>query len=561
MPGMEDAASVDDTLYQCSMHPNVVDDEPGQCPICAMDLQPVEAIAEEGIAGRAPVRLSEQQQQLINIRLAPVSTIRAIKTLEAPGIIEHDQSKVFTISAWTSGRIEKLHVAREETYVEKGDVLYEIYSPDLYTAMQEYVSLLDGPLQRESLLESARARLIQLGLRPEQIDKVAESGEAPLTLPIKSPASGIVMMKMVREGEYVEEGDDLYTVADLSELWLIAEVYEADLPFVRRGQSVAATTPAVPGETFLGAVELVNHHIDPKTRTAKIRVVFKNTEQLMKADPESQRHHHKLLPDMWMTARIERDLGQRLAIPREALFDTGRRQYVFIRAEEGVFVPTEIEAGPRIEKLVIVDSGLEEGQLVVTDGTFLLDSESLLKASATGGEREESAMDHEHKESVGPPPIQGLPDAANAALEDFWSAYLELRAALAGDDAAGLAKRFEAVGERAEALKAAALLPAVGKQPYLDSLDAITRLAALPKDADLRAARSQFGELSHGIIEWSKAAPAVATDELFVASCPMWTDSPGRWIQASEQIENPFMGQAMLACGAIEGELSGGGDR
>lgn len=372
------------TLFQCSMHPNVVDKEPGNCPICGMELQRVEKIVTKGISKRAPVRLTAVQKTLINIRSSVVKKEKVVLYIETPGVIEHDQSRVFTIAAWTSGRIEKLYVSEEEANVRKGERLYAVYSPILYSAMQEYIDLRKGTLNDPKLLESSRLRMKQLGLWDEQIDALDAIDKAPVTIDIPSPVSGKIMTKRVINGDYIKEGDSLYTVVDLSQLWLMADVYESELPFISKGQPIVATTHAVPNIQFNGTVSLINHHIDPKTRTARVRIVFDDMEQIMTqrmgADGNIY-YEHRLLPDMWMTVRMENAIGEQWVIPRSALFDTGRRQYVFVEEEEGLFVPREIKTGPITGDFVVVIEGLEPGERVVTDGTFLLDSESQLKAA------------------------------------------------------------------------------------------------------------------------------------------------------------------------------------
>ena len=186
-------------LYQCSMHPNIVANKPGQCPICAMDLQAVKKSSAEGIAGRSPVELTGQQRQLINIRTAAVRKGTAVKSIRTVGVLEHDASRVFTVAAWTSGRIEKLFVDKPEIDVTSGDLLYSIYSPELYSTMQDYVSLRSQRTKNELLIASTRTRLKLLGLDTAQINQLDSVDVAPTSIEVSSPASGKVMMKMVKD--------------------------------------------------------------------------------------------------------------------------------------------------------------------------------------------------------------------------------------------------------------------------------------------------------------------------------------------------------------------------
>ena len=528
-------------LYQCAMHPNIVSDKPGLCPICGMELQAVSKVNAKGISGRAAVQLTEQQRQLINITTSAVKRMNVVIEMQASGIVEHDSSKVFTIAAWTSGRIEKLYIKEEEADIKKGDLLYSIYSPDLYAAMQDYLALTRGILDDPSLLESARVRLLQMGLNENQLIQLKKKDKAPIKIDIRSPVSGKVMMKMVKEGQYVKEGDALYTVVDLSKLWLVADIYEADLPYVKRGQHVAARAVAVPGKVFLGEIQLIEHHIDPKTRTAKARIVFEEFEG---------KRNHELLPDMWMRVSLERDLGEQLVIPRSAVFDTGKRQYVFIEKEKGLFVPREIELGSRQDQYVVVNKGLNEGEKVVTEGTFLLDSESLLKASASGSEADEESADVGSQEVV----IAGFSTEAKTQGLLVWNAYLKVTDALLNDKLEKANTAYESMGAQLKRLEESSLLPATGKKDYATILASLKH--AMPEArSDLKAARVSLGTLSEQMVKFGMQVPELSMNDLYTATCPMWHDSPSVWIQRGEKISNPFMGQSMPKCGRVQGKI------
>ena len=543
-----DSASKPDTKYQCSMHPNIVADQAGKCPICGMDLQPVKPIALTNVPGRSAVSLTDRQRQLINLRTTEVERIRAIKTFSVPGVIQHDHSKVYTISAWTSGRIEELIVNQEETEVHKGDPLYHIYSPTIYAALQDYANLTRGSVQNQALIESARFRLLQLGLLDDQIDALKGETDIPRTIEIRSQANGLVMMKKINQGQYIKEGDSLYTLVDLSELWLIVDIYESDLTHLATGQRVTASTPAVPNEQFTGSITLINHHVDPQTRTAKARVGFDGTETSTQS--VSNPHGHRLLPDMWMTARIEKDLGEQLVIPREALFDTGNRQYVFVEEEPGRYTPQAVNIGAEIENHIIINSGLEAGDRVVFDGVFLLDSESLLRASASGDTRDSAS-----REASPQAHVHGLPFSAQESLDLFWKTYFEIRDSLTADRIDSLSTQIDSLQQNIDSLKDAQHLPATGKSLYLKTLNSFSQQLSHPHST-VKEARILFGHLSQAIITWAQATPEAIPSDLHIASCPMWTSSPAQWIQTETTIENPFMGSAMLQCGAIEETLN-----
>ena len=555
---MNDQASMSDgkgkQVYQCSMHPNVVSDKQGLCPICGMDLQKVKKINAKGIPGRAPVQLTGQQKQLINIRTVPVTEGPVHQSIRARGIIRHDSSKVFTISAWTAGRIERLYVDEEEMSVTEGEKLYGIYSPELFSTVQNYLLLRNGN-SSASLIESARTRLRQKGLTDEVIAGLRTADEA-LTIDVPSPVKGLVMKKMVRLGDYVKEGDPLYTIVDLSELWLIIDVYESELPFVKPGQEVTATTPAVPGKVFTGIVELVNHHIDPNTRTAQVRVVFSDASEYMETTPGADgkmRHQHLLMPDMWMNAEIERDLGEQLTVPASAIFDTGKQQYVFYEQSEGVFVPALVELGPNVGERQVIGSGVKAGDAVVVDGNFLLDSESQLKAAASGP-MEEAPKEMAEMDMT---PKQPLPKDSAEAVEKLLTSYEKVRGILAQDSIEGIAPAAEQMKAALAQLRSPQLMPAERKDAYEEKLAELERCVAVLPPPDLESARKQFGAISAALIDLFKSFPPPLEQPLHVVHCPMWTKSPANWLQAEKEIQNPFMGQQMLSCGEVKSTIVG----
>ncbi|NBB78183.1 MAG: DUF3347 domain-containing protein [Verrucomicrobia bacterium] len=548
----------DAPLYQCSMHPNIVSEEPGQCPICAMDLQLVEKTDAEGIPGRAPVRLTEQQQQLINLVTAPAVRERIILRKTVPGVLAHDTGRVFTVAAWSSGRIEALYVDATETDITVGDPLYRIYSPEIYSAIEDFLLVRRQKEANPQLIRSARFRLEQMGLTAGQIDALSGRDAPPPAIDILSRVEGKVMMQHLQLGQYVREGDKLYEVVDLSELWLIAEIYQSELPQASIGQRVAMTLPGDSEQTFAGRIDRIEHHIETATRTARLRIVFDLPE-----DGGAHQHPHGLLPDMWMHAHLETDLGEQLTIPRSAIFDTGKRQYVFVEQDEELFVPRLVKTGPRSGDRRIVRSGLEAGETVAAEGTFLLDSESLLKASASGSEdTQEIASDNAASADTTPAPA-GFSPEAKAAVDRLWEAYFALGEALFEDQSESAQAASNQLLTHINALQADELAPAVGRASWQAWLEATAAaFTQAPETADLKALRIRFGRLGEQLQALAAQSPELRPDGLFVASCPMWDATDGTWIQrGGDAVRNPLMGQAMPACGVIEhplGETEGG---
>ncbi len=382
-------------LYQCSMHPNIVSDKPGNCPICGMTLQPVRKVNAVGIPGRGAVNLTDQQRQLINIRTVAVKETDVDRSVRAVGVVTYDQSKVADLNSRVMGWVEKLYVDTPGAHVEAGQPLMELYSPDLYSAKQDYLLAWRNARKAkgargqygaarangaDSILESARKRLELFGITGEQINALQTSGTAKTTTKIVAPFAGTVLQKEVVVGKMIQPTAMLYRIADLSRVWVEAEIYEYELPLVQVGQQAQVTLTAYPDRTFTGKVDFIYPYLQGQTRTAKLRVVLANPDGVLK-------------PDMYANVDLKSDLGKELIIPASALFDTGKRQYVFVQQEKGMFVPKEIEVGPKVGDDFVVRKGLAAGEQVVVDGNFLLDSESQLKAAA-GGPMKMNMGDH-----------------------------------------------------------------------------------------------------------------------------------------------------------------------
>jgi len=280
-----------------------------------------------------------------------------------------------------SGWIEKLYVEYAGEFVEKGQPLFEIYSPEVVSTQEEYLQLLkesarisrsrrsvgtdgsDGAGDSQSLLQSARQRLRLWGISPDQIQEIETTGVPKLTITFYSPIRGYVVNKNALEGSHVVQGKDLFTIADLSRVWVHAQVYEYELPFVRPGQSAQIRLSYAPEVNYTGVVNYIYPTLNPQTRTATIRLEFPNPRL-------------KLKPDMYADVEIAIDLGEQLIVPATAVLNTGRRQLVFVNRGRGRFEPRAINAGAKVGEFYVVHKGLEAGEVVVKSGNFLIDAEA-----------------------------------------------------------------------------------------------------------------------------------------------------------------------------------------
>ena len=328
------------------------------------------------------VIVSPERQQITGVRFGRVEVRMLEKVIRTVGRLEFDEKKISTVNPKIGGWIEDLYVDYTGKMVRKGQPLLSIYSPELVSTQQELLLALKAreilsksPISSvaeggESLLEAARKRLLLWDITPKQVETLEKTGEIKKSLILYSPADGFVMEKMAFKGMSIMPGAGLYKIGDLSTIWVIADIYEYELPFIQVGQKALITLAYFPGESFEGAVTYIYPSLDPKTRTAKIRFDLPNPE-------------FRLKPEMWVNAELKIPLGSKLVVPEEAVMDSGTMQMVFVDRGQGHFESRHIQVGAKVQGYYEVLSGLREGERVVTSANFLIDSESQLKA-ATG---------------------------------------------------------------------------------------------------------------------------------------------------------------------------------
>lgn len=358
-----------DPKYVCPMHPQIIKDEEGSCPICGMDLV---AKMIEDTGNNAPiVSVRGEIIQSMGLRTAEVKRDTLWKYIKTVGRIEYDETLLTHIHPRAVGWIEVLKVRAEGDPVKKGQHLGDFYSPDILSAQVDYLIAIQDKASKRSEIktEKARNQLRLLGVPEATIKRIEKRGESQNTIPLYSPQDGIVTMMGVREGMYRQPQDELFTIADDKRMWVQVDVYEHQLDWVAVGLDAEITVPAHPGRTWEGKVEYLYPELDKQSRTLRVRLVFENPDGLLR-------------PNMFADAVIyggpKRDV---LAIPEEALIVTGKREAVVKVVEQGKFQPVEVVTGMKLNGKVEILSGLNEGENIVTSGQFLIDSESSLRAS------------------------------------------------------------------------------------------------------------------------------------------------------------------------------------
>ncbi len=380
--GSVSGSGVDVAYYTCSMHPQVHADHPGTCPICSMPLVPVSQTEQQ----TGVVRVDVNRRAQLGIRTAKV--VRGPMTLDirAQGRLVVDETRLHDVTLKIGGYVSSLAVNATGQRVNKGDTLFTLYSPELYAAQQEYLIARTNrdamheagdATRSDALVRASETKLKLWGLDDDQLHAIVAKGEPIERLPFRSPASGFVMEKFVVDGDAVTAGQRLFRIADLDQIWVEADVYEADLGRIAKGQPATVTLTYLPGRTFEGKVAFVYPYLDPTSRTGRVRIALPNKGIELK-------------PDMFATVTFDLPLGDKIQIPSSAVVYTGPRRLVFVDLGDGRLKPQEVTIGARSGDLVEVLSGVNVGDSIVTSGNFLVAAESRVRS---GGVLSEGGSD------------------------------------------------------------------------------------------------------------------------------------------------------------------------
>ncbi len=552
-----------DTVWTCSMHPQIQQPEPGDCPICAMDLIPL--INDGGDPGPRAMQMSESALALADIETTAVERKWIERQTRLVGRLAIDETRERSLTARFPARVETLYVNYDGVPVKTGDHLANVYSPDLFAAQSELLTAMrhdpESPLAR-----AAREKLRLWGLLPEQIEEIIQRGKADERMEIKAPIGGVVVEKQIHEGEYLKTGQPLFRIADLSVLWLTLEAYESDLPWLRYGQRVAFTVESFPGEVFEGTIAFIQPELDPHTRTVQVRVNVPNPELRLKPGMFARgevtstltSENKVIAPDLagkWISpmhpeivkeeagtcdvcgmdlVRAE-DLGyslgseeeKPLVIPASSVLRTGKRSVVYVRVpdtERPTFEGRDVQIGNRAGDAYVLLEGLAEGELVVSHGAFKIDSALQIVAKP-------SMMNP----APTPVPVMKL-EISEEKVTALLPEYLSLQDALAQDSLEGaktaLQRLLEVAGKGASV------------QPLLETM------LASPDLDGMR--RPHFEVLSNAVIEGVMKQPRLQ-DGLYLMHCPMVYDDRGAdWLQNHPDLLNPYFGAMMLRCGVTK---------
>jgi Cu(I)/Ag(I) efflux system membrane fusion protein len=362
---------VQGTVWTCAMHPQIRMEQPGKCPICGMDLIPLDQSNTSSIDPDA-IHLSKEAAQLANVLTSVVTKQKPVKEVRLYGKVQADERLLQIQVAHVPGRIEKLYVNFTGESVQKGQILAQIYSPELITAQQELLEAAKTKQTQPAIYEAAKEKLHQWKLTDNQIETIESSEKIQNTIDIVSNTKGIVTSRFVNAGDYVSQGTALFKIADLSEVWVLFDAYESDLQFLRKEEIISFTLQALPGNNYSANITFVDPVIDPVTRVAKVRVEIGNEAGRIK-------------PEMFATGIVSSTLSEyrdKMVIPKSAVLWTGKRSIVYVKqpgTDEPIFKMREIELGPMLGESYVVADGLSEGEEIVTSGTFSVDAAAQLE--------------------------------------------------------------------------------------------------------------------------------------------------------------------------------------
>ena len=586
------------TTWTCVMHPQIRLSEPGACPLCRMDLVPV--TTSTGDDNERLLVMSQADKKLAEIQTSLVERKFVNTRIRMVGMVDYDETRVKIISTYMPGRIDRLYVDYTGIEVREGDHLALIYSPDLLTAQEELLEAkrrVDTTAQQRSeflrqsdarALESAREKLRLYGLSDAQIKEIETRGTGENHILITSPQSGVVIEKSVNEGQYVQTGSQIYTVADLDYLWVKLDAYEQDLTWLHYGQHVDLQTEAYPGEHFEGIIAFIAPTVDARTRTVKLRVNVDNEDGRLKPGmfvratvharvakggkvmdpglagkwigpmhPEIVRDEPGDCPICEMPLVRAEDLGyvspddddaRPLVVPVTAVLRTGKRAVVYVEkpdAERPTYEGREIVLGPRTGDYYLVRQGLSEGERVVTNGNFNIDSALQIRAMPSM-----MSMEGESPDEGGDIPTFRI------ALTPIYERYLIAQSHLATDQFAAAQEAFMHLEHLVDGVDMT-LVEGDAHDAWMSANRQLKNAAQQMQEAtNLEAARRAFELSSKAVIALEKRFGHIGEKTFVEIFCPMAFDRGAAWLQISTDIRNPYYGEKMIDCGNVTSEYA-----
>ncbi|MFT6689193.1 MAG: Cu(I)/Ag(I) efflux system membrane fusion protein [Saprospiraceae bacterium] len=527
-------------MWTCSMHPQIMKPEAGDCPICGMDLIPAETSAE-GLSANE-FKLTKNAMALASIQTSVVGNSTSKNaTIKLSGKIAENEEANVVQASYFSGRIERLNISSTGEEVRKGQLLATIYSPELFAAQQELITASSFKESQPALYKAVRNKLKLWKISDNQINQIEASGKVKQNFPIYATVSGTVSEKLVEQGDYVKQGQAVLKITNLNTVWALFDVYENQIELFEKGQDITVTTNAYPNKEFNKKVDFIDPTFNSTTRTVKLRVVLNNKNREFKTG-------------MFVEGNIKNTLSakeQRLLIPSSAILWTGERSVVYLKtnSDEPIFEMKEITIGKQLGELYEVVDGLKSGDEIVTNGTFTVDASAQLQGKKSmmnkeGGKTMTGHEGHIMDETKG----KIIFDASvEKSFQPVIEAYIELKDALIKSDVSLASNKSEVFRK---ALDAISVSEREQTHNYWSILHKTSK--GIIENVDLVYQRKQFHIISGKLIEMVRNFDKV-NSKLFIQFCPMADNNNGAyWLSNEEKILNPYFGYKMLKCGSVK---------
>ncbi|MDP3360142.1 MAG: efflux RND transporter periplasmic adaptor subunit [Lutibacter sp.] len=543
----------EETIWTCSMHPQIRMSEPGKCPICGMDLIPLENNHSE--ADPNALQMSENAMKLANIQTMIVGSKEASKELRLNGKVQIDERKLYAQSTHIPGRIEQLSINFTGEKVNRGQRLAMVYSPELVTAQEELLQAYSIRNSQPELFDAAKQKLRNWKIGDKSINNIISSGKPIQQFPISADVSGIVTAKKVELGDYVERGMPLYEIADLSSVWILFDVYESDIPWVKIGNKVSYTIQSLPGENFEGTISFLDPMINPETRVATARIEVKNAE-------------NKLKPEMFVSGIVKNNISKtgntEIVIPKSAVMWTGERSIVYVKStsENKVnFKLREVMLGPSLGDAYVIKSGLENGEEIVVNGTFTVDAAAQLAGKPSMMNPENNVVNTKNSQTetatskAEKTAKTAISSKAKEALKPLYQEYLNLKDALAADHFAN-AKKAGIAMQTALSKVDMSLFTGESHEIWMKHQNNLKlALQPAPNFKNIEEVRKAFQPVSEAMIALTNSFKPFG-QTLYVQHCPMVDGNKGaNWLSQFEEIKNPYFGAYMLKCGETKATI------
>lgn len=527
-----EAEALADQLWTCSMHPQIKLNEPGDCPICGMDLIPVATGKPSESTNPMVHEMTPEAIAMANIQTSIVGGMNNSGELLLTGKIQADERQNASVTSKFPGRIEKLFVSFTGEKVKVGQRLAAIYSPELVTAQKE---LLEAAKTRQIFPElylAAREKLRLWKLSETQISNIENTGTPKTEFDVLAEHSGVVTQRNIAMGDYVNTGTVLFNLVDLDRIWVMLDAYESDLSLVAVGNPISFTAAGIPGQTYQAKVTYIDPILNPNTRAASLRAELNNPGG-------------KLLPGMFVTGKVKtntKSQNEGIAIPRTALLWSGKRSIVYVKvpnSEYPAFEMREITIGTRIGEMYAVSSGLEAGEEIVTNGAFAIDAASQL----AGGY---SMMNRPETKTL------EVSTAFQAQLTQLTEEYFKVKNSLVNDDVAATRKAAEAIQASLSKVDMGLVKGPAHDRWMSIKTEVVKAAGMIKKETDIAKQRIHFSSLSQAFLDLTETFGLTKT-KVYKDFCPMAFDNNGAfWLSESEEIRNPYFGKAMLTCGEVQ---------